>query len=154
MLELFMDVGKLVDINDEKKGLARHLQLSCTACLCSHTFFSSKRTDLSKKNKTTKTLRCECQIYLWMQKNWQTLEINEVKKVLVRHLQLSYTVCLYSHIFFTSKQINRPKKNNGRQNLYNVNVRAIYGCTLLSENFANQAFREILLISWEFNFAN
>ena len=43
MLELFMDVGKLVDINDEKKGLARHLQLNCTACLCSHTFFSSKR---------------------------------------------------------------------------------------------------------------
>ena len=43
------------------------------------------------------------------------------------HLQLSYTVCLYSYIFFTSKQIDRAKKSNGRQKFYNVNVRAIYG---------------------------
>ena len=33
-----------------------------------------------------------------------------------------------SHIFFTSKQIDLSKENKGRQKLYDVNVRAIYGC--------------------------
>ena len=41
---------------------------------------------------------------------------------------VSCTVCLYSHIFFTSKQIDLSKKNKGRQKLYDVNFRAIYGC--------------------------
>ena len=50
------------------------------------------------------------------------------RKGLVRHLQLTCTVCLYSHIFFISKQIHLSKKNKGRQKPYDVNVRAIYGC--------------------------
>ena len=55
-------------------------------------------------------------------------DINEKKKGLARHLQLSRTVCLYSHTFFTPKQIDLPKKNKGGQKLYDVNVRAIHGC--------------------------
>ena len=31
---------KLFDINEKQKGLARHLQLSCTVCLYSPTFFT------------------------------------------------------------------------------------------------------------------
>ena len=50
------------------------------------------------------------------------------KKGLARHLQLSCTDCLYSHILFTSKQIDLPKKNKGGQKLFGVNVRAICGC--------------------------
>ena len=35
----------------------------------------------------------------------------------------------YGLTFFPSKQISLPtKKNKGRQKLYDVNVRAIYGC--------------------------
>ena len=52
-------------------------------------------------------------------------DINEKKKGLARHLQLSCTVCLYSHMFFPSKQTDLPKKNKGGQKLYDVNVRAI-----------------------------
>ena len=37
-------------------------------------------------------------------------EVNEKKKDLTKHLELSCTVCLYSHLFFTSKQIDLPKK--------------------------------------------
>ena len=50
------------------------------------------------------------------------------KKGLVGLLKLSSTVFLYSHTFFTPKQIDLPKKNKGGQRLYDVNVRAIYGC--------------------------
>ena len=50
------------------------------------------------------------------------------KKGLARYLQFSCAVCLYSYAFFTSKQIDLPKKNKGGQKLYDVNVRAIYGC--------------------------
>ena len=53
-------------------------------------------------------------------------DINEKKKRLARHLQLICTVCLYSYIFFTSKQIDPPKKTKGGQKLYDVNVRSIY----------------------------
>ena len=36
--------------------------------------------------------------------------------------------CLFiNHTFFTSKQIDPPKKNKRGQKLYDVNVRAIYG---------------------------
>ena len=31
---------KLFDINEKQKGLARHLQLSCTVCLHNPTFFT------------------------------------------------------------------------------------------------------------------
>ena len=55
-------------------------------------------------------------------------DINEKKKGLARYLRLSCTVCLYNHTFFTSKQIDLPKKKNRGQKLYQVNVRAIYGC--------------------------
>ena len=57
-------------------------------------------------------------------------QINEKRKVWQDiYLQLSCTVCLqYNHIFFISKQIDLSKKNKGRQKLYDVNVRAIYGC--------------------------
>ena len=48
------------------------------------------------------------------------------KKRLASHLQLSCTVCLYSYIFFTMKQIDLPKKNKEGQKLYDVIVRAIY----------------------------
>ena len=50
------------------------------------------------------------------------------KKGLARHLQFSCAVCLYSYGFFTPKQIDLPKENKGGQKLYDVNVRAIYGC--------------------------
>ena len=50
------------------------------------------------------------------------------KKGLAKHLQFSCAVCLYSYAFFTSKQIDLPKKNKGEQKLYDVNVRAICGC--------------------------
>ena len=43
-------------------------------------------------------------------------DINEKKKVLARHLQLSCTVCLYNHTFFTSKQIDLPKKTKKDKN--------------------------------------
>lgn len=42
---------KLCDTNEKKKGLARQFQLCCSVCLYSHTFFTSKQTDLSKKSK-------------------------------------------------------------------------------------------------------
>ena len=43
---------KLCDNNEKKKkGLARHLQLSCTICLYCHIFFTSKEIDLPKENK-------------------------------------------------------------------------------------------------------
>ena len=32
-----------------------------------------------------------------------------------------------SHTFFTSKQTDLSKENKGRQKLYDVNLRAIYG---------------------------
>ena len=35
---------------------------------------------------------------------------------------------IFCSSFFTSKQIDLPKKNKGGQKLYDVNVRAIYGC--------------------------
>ena len=35
----------------KEKGLARHLQLSSTVYLHSHTFFNSKQINLQKKNK-------------------------------------------------------------------------------------------------------
>ena len=54
--------------------------------------------------------------------------VNEKNNVLAIDLQLSCTVCLYSHTFFTTKQIDLlKKKNKGEQKLYDVNVRAIYG---------------------------
>ena len=112
-----------LDINEKKKVLARYLQIVAMFVYISHTFFASKQIDLSEENKG-----CECQGYLWMQRSWQALEITEKKKSLVRHLQLSFTVCLYSHVFFTSTLIDLSKNNKGRQKLYNVNVRAIYGC--------------------------
>ena len=55
-------------------------------------------------------------------------DINNKKFGVARHLQLSCTYCLYSHTFFKSKQIYLPKKNKGGQKLYDVNVRATYGC--------------------------
>ena len=52
------------------------------------------------------------------------------KKGLVRQLQLSCTVCLYSHTFFTlsprSRLIYRRKKR--RTKTYDANVGAIFGC--------------------------
>ena len=53
-------------------------------------------------------------------------DINDKKKGLARYLHLSFTVGLYSHTFFTSKQIDQRNKNKGRLNLYGVNVGAIY----------------------------
>ena len=47
---------------------------------------------------------------------------------MIRYLQLSCTVYLYSRTFFTSTQIDLSKKNKVRQKLYDVKVRAIYGC--------------------------
>ena len=55
-------------------------------------------------------------------------DIMKKNKGLARHLQLSCTVCLYSHTFFTSKQIDLPKKNKGEEKLYDVNIRTIYRC--------------------------
>ena len=50
------------------------------------------------------------------------------KKIgLARHLQLSCTVYLYSHKFFTSKQTDLQKKNKWGQKIYDVNVRAVNG---------------------------
>ena len=43
-------------------------------------------------------------------------------------MQLSYTVCLYNHTFFTLKQIDLKQKNKGGEKLYDLNVRAICGC--------------------------
>ena len=54
-------------------------------------------------------------------------DYNEKKTGMRRHLQLTCIVCLYSHTFFTLKQVDPPKKNKGQQKLYNVNIRAIYG---------------------------
>ena len=115
--------GRHQTLMKKKKVLARYLQIVAMFVYISHTFFASKQIDLSEENKG-----CECQGYLWMQRSWQALEITEKKKSLVRHLQLSFTVCLYSHVFFTSTLIDLSKNNKGRQKLYNVNVRAIYGC--------------------------
>ena len=44
------DVLNFVTLMKEK-GLARHLQLSSTVYLHSHTFFNSKQINLQKKNK-------------------------------------------------------------------------------------------------------
>ena len=55
------------------------------------------------------------------------IEINEKNKGFVRHSQLSFTVNIVT--FFTSKHFDLSKNNKGRQKLYDVNVRAIYGCT-------------------------
>ena len=55
-------------------------------------------------------------------------EVNEKKKGLARYVQLSCSICLYSYSFYTPKQVNPPKQNKGGQKLYDVNVRAIYGC--------------------------
>ena len=40
---------QLSDIDDEKKGLARLLQLQCTSCLYTKTFFTSKQLSASEK---------------------------------------------------------------------------------------------------------
>ena len=49
---------KTCDINEKKNVLAIDLQLSCTVCLYSQTFFTTKQIDLLKKKqqRRTKTL--------------------------------------------------------------------------------------------------
>ena len=69
---------------------------------------------------------------------------NEKKTGMRRHLQLTCTVCLYSHTFFTLKQVDPPKKNKGQQKLYNVNIRAIYGS--IQVDCWSWRFKETLLL--------
>ena len=57
------------------------------------------------------------------------LDINEKKKDLVRYLQLSYTACLYSHIFLPQNRLIYQRRIKEDKKLSNVNVRAIYGCS-------------------------
>ena len=53
------------DINEKKKVLARHLQLSCTVCLYNHTFFTSKQIDLPKKTKKDKNfMMCMLELFV------------------------------------------------------------------------------------------
>ena len=60
--------------------------------------------------------------------NILNLMTHQWKKIgLARHLQLSCTVYLYSHKFFTSKQTDLQKKNKWGQKIYDVNVRAVNG---------------------------
>ena len=80
-----------------------------------------------------------------MQTSCQTLDINKQKKGLARPLQLSFTVCLYANTYLTSKQINLPKKNKGQQKLYEVNVRAIYGCRQAGRHYTLMKKRKVLL---------
>ena len=58
--------------------------------------------------------------------------INKKKKDLERHLFATQFHCLlfvqYSHTFFTTKQNDLSKKKEEQQKLYDMNVRAIYGC--------------------------
>ena len=52
-------------------------------------------------------------------------------KILARHLFGTQLHCLFIYIiatYFSSRNIDLSKKNKGRQKLYDVNVRAIYGC--------------------------
>ena len=60
----------------------------------------------------------------------QLSDINEQKKGLARYLEINCTFCLFSYNFYTSKQIDSltPRKNKGGQKLFDVNVRAVYGC--------------------------
>ena len=56
---------------------------------------------------------------------------------MTRHFQLSCTLCLYTHTFFTTIQIDLPERNKGRQKRYDVNVRAIYGCRQVGVGHGN-----------------
>ena len=59
-------------------------------------------------------------------------DINEKKRFDKTFICNSVALFVYiqysGHRFSTWKQINLSKKNKGRQELYDVNIRAIYGC--------------------------
>ena len=75
--------------------------------LYSHTFFTLKQIDLSKKDKGRKKLYgVNVGAIDGCRQAGRHYKLMEKKKDLVRHLQLSYTVCVCSHIFFTSTQID------------------------------------------------
>ena len=116
--------------------MARHLfatQLHCcTVCLIyiqySHTFFISKQNDLSKKNKGQQKL-----YDVNVRAIYGSRQASRHKTLLKKEsFDICYSVALLvyhiSYTFFTSKQIDLSKENKGRQKLYDVNVRAIYGC--------------------------
>ena len=73
--------------------------------------------------------------------------INEKKKGLARHLFATQLHCLlfiqYSHTFVTMKQIDLSKKNEEQQKLYDVNVRAIYGCRQAGRHWRLMKKRQI-----------
>ena len=53
---------------------------------------------------------------------------DENKKGLARQLILKCSSCLYSYDFYTSREVNLPKRNKGGRKLRDINVRAVYGC--------------------------
>ena len=61
-------------------------------------------------------------------------DIFEKKRGLTRYLELECTSCLYITQFYTSKHVERKEEGKGR-NMYEVNVRSVYGCRQIGSGY-------------------
>ena len=60
----------------------------------------------------------------------------EKKRGLARYLELECTSCLYITQFYTSEHVERKEGGKGR-NMYEVNVRSVYGCRQIGSGYTH-----------------